>query len=442
MRRRLCSIMLVVSMVAAVLTGCTGSSVKDEGKGADTTAQQVEGSEEKSEKEEQIVLKFWHAQTDPALQEYFDKYTETHPNVKIEQTVFVDDDYKTQARVALAGGETPDVWYMNTGSSMKQFVEAGGLLDLSPYADEYQWKDHYDTTSLECCSIENKLYGLPWSTYTPWMVIWANKNFFETNSLEYPKTVDEMITLAPQIRELGQEPLVFYNKDGWTGAILFGEYMLQQVGPEWITGINDGSIKWTDSKEAKASLEILKKMADANIFLTGYETQRQDTALTVWKNQQAPLMYNGTWFTQNIGTEFDFDVECLRLPMISEDTMPLGYQNWLDWSLGVCPTTKYEKEAVEFVNYAAGYGCQELLGNSLGNLTAMPEVNEKLTIPYYFKTEPILEQLDKPKTQFFCYAFATPVCTALQDQIKLVMAGQATAEEALAAIQNVQDDNY
>ncbi len=451
MNRKLCAILLIATMLfTTAFAGCSKKSdvaedTNDAGQQTattDTGDSADAGEQPDSSSEEQITLKFWHAQSDPALQDYFDKYTETHPNVKIEQTVFVDDDYKTQSRIALAGGETPDVWYMNTGSSLDQFVGSNGLMDISKYADQYGWKDGYDATSLQCTSIGDKLYGLPWSTYTPWMVLWANKNFFETNNLEYPKTVDDLVALAPKIRELGQEPVVFYNKDGWTGAILFGEYVLQQVGPEWIEGINSGELKWTDNEVAKTALETLKKLSESNVLLTGYETQRQDTALAVWKNQQSPLMYNGTWFTQNIGRDFDFDVECLRLPMLTEDTVPKGYQNWLDWCLGVCPNTKYPDQAVEFVNYAAGEGVQEILGNTLGNLTAMPAVNEKVDVPYYFKTEPILEQLDKPKTQFFCYAFATEVCNALQDQIKLVMAGQTSVDDALAAIQKVQDENY
>jgi hypothetical protein len=49
--------------------------------------------------------------------------------------------------------------------------------------------------------------------------------------------------------------------------------------------------------------------------------------------------------------------------------------------------------------------------------------------------------LDKPKTPFWCYAFATPVITVLQDQIRLVMAGQTSIDEALRAIDRIQAEN-
>jgi raffinose/stachyose/melibiose transport system substrate-binding protein len=392
-------------------------------------------------KSEQITLKFWHAQTNPDALEYFEAYTKTHPNIKIESTVFMDDDFKVQSRVALSNNETPDVWYTNTSSSLVQFVGAGGLADLSQYKSQKGWDKIYDATSLQCTSIGDKLYGLPWSTYTPWMVLWANRDFFQANNLQYPKTVDELIALAPKIRALGQEPLVFYNLDGWTGAIFFGEFMLQQVGPEWLDKTNAGQIKWTESAEARAALDVLKRLAERDVLLTGYETQRQDTALQVWKNKQSPLMYNGTWFTQNIGTEFDFAVDCIRLPLIEPGAVPKAYQNWLDWCLGICPNTKYFDEALDFITYAAGAGFFEITGNATGTLTPIPEVNKALKVPYYFQTEPILEQLDKPKTPFWCYGFATPVVTVLQDQIKLVMAGQTSINAALQAIDRIQAEN-
>lgn len=434
---KLCALIICLAMVLSLFAACGQTNADNPAPGstpADTATEKSTASDEK------VTINIWHAAT-KTIQEYLQKYEEQHPNVTIKQTVYVDDDYKTQSRVALSAGTTPDIWYTNTGSSLTQFVEAGGLMDITDLAAERGWTSRYDADSIKMDSVNGRLYGLPWSAYTPWMVLWANKNFFEENKLDYPKTVDDLIALAPKIRALGKEPLVFYNKDGWTGAILFGEYVLQQVGPEWIDGINSGKIKWTESKEAKVALETLAKMAKAGVYMSGYETQRQDTACPVWKEQRSPLLYNGTWFTSNIGTEFDFDVETLVLPLLSSDSQPKAYQNWADWTLGICPNTKIKDAAADFLEYAAGEGFFTVLGNEQGNLTPCTAANEKIEVPYYFKTPPILDQLSKPKTPFFCYAFPLSVCQVLQDQIKLVLSGQATPDQALKAIEAEQEKN-
>lgn len=446
MKKRLVSLVICMAMLLLTLVACTqtGSNTETTAAPADSqngTTAPNDTTAAPADSGEKVVLEFWHANTDEALQAYFQDYEKAHTNVKINQTVYVDDDYKTQSRVALSAGTTPDIWYTNTGSSLSQFVDAGGLMDITDLAAERGWTARYDADSIKMDSVDDKLYGLPWSLYTPWMVLWANKDFFTENNLEYPKTVQDMIDLAPVLRDLGQEPLVFYNKDGWTGAILFGEYVLQQVGPEWIDEINSGDRTWTDDAVARKAFETLKAMSDAGVFLTGYETQRQDTALQTWKDQRSPLMYNGTWFTQNIGTEFDFEVETLVLPLLTADTVPKAYQNWADWCLGICPNTKNVEAAADFLDYATNDEFFTILGNSQGNLSPNTAANEKIEVPYYFKTDPILTQLDKPKTPFFCYAFPMPVIEVFQTQIKLVMSGQTSIDDALKAIEAEHANN-
>jgi len=434
MRTKGVSLLLCLGLVLTLLSAC--------GKKSDEPNRESSAAGSSVSSGEKITLNVWHAHNgNQDLQDFIQRYEKSHPNVKIKQTVFVDDDYKTQSRVALSGDTTPDIWYTNTGSSLKQFVEAGGLLDITDIAEERGWTKKYDADSIKMDSVDGRLYGLPWSTYTPWMVLWANKNFFEKNNLEYPKTVDDLIALAPKIRELGQEPLVFYNKDGWTGAIFFGEYVLQQAGPEWISDINEGKTTWTDNKEAKVALETLAKLAKSGVIMSGYETQRQDTAIPVWKDQRSPLLYNGTWFTQNVGTEFDFEVETLVLPLLDGNSKPKAYQNWADWTVGISPKSKNKEAAYDFLEYAANEEFFEILGNSQGNLTPNIEANKKIETPYYFQTPPILDQLDKPKTPFFCYAFPIPVVEVLQTQIKLVMSGQASVDDALKAIEAEHSKN-
>lgn len=445
-KRRFVLGLTLLALGTLVMSGC---SKQQEQSGTDAkveTSPEVSSESSKltsqDSADEQVTIKFWHAQTDENLQAFFDAYMDTHPNIKIEQTVFVDDDYKTQARVALSAGETPDVWYMNSGSSLDQFVDMNGLLDLTQYADEYGWNDTYDATALQCMTSGGKLYGLPWSNYTPWATVYCNKDFFEANSLEYPKTVQDLIELAPKIRELEKEPLVWYNMDGWYGGIFLGEYILQMEDENWIGKVNSGEIKWTESESARKALEIVKELADNQVFVTGYDTMRQDTALPLFENQQAAMCYNGTWLTQNIGPDFDFEVETIKLPVYEADITQNVFQNYLDWCLGISPNTEHLEECLDFITYAAGAEFHELNGNQTGCLTPVPSINDKIDIPYYFNTEPVLYQLDKPKTPYFCYAFDTEVCNAFQQQIKQVTSGQATVEEALKAIQTVQDTCY
>lgn len=154
------------------------------------------------------------------------------------------------------------------------------------------------------------------------------------------------------------------------------------------------------------------------------------------------MAYNGTWMTQNIGPDFNFEVETIKLPVYETGAQQKAFQNYLDWCLGISPNASNLEECLEFITYAAGVQFHELNGNKTGCLTPVPSVNENVEIPYYFNTEPILYQLDKPKTPFFCYAFDTEVCNALAEQIRQITAGQITVEDALNTLQTVQETCY
>ena len=390
-----------------------------------------------------VTLTFWHSKTDPAVIALFQTWDErTNGAVTIDQTIFVDDDFKVQSRVALAAGNTPDVWWMNSGSSLVQFVEEGGLMSLEEFREEFGWDDVYDPTALNWTSVDGELFGLPWSQYTPWL-IWANNDFFEEHGLDFPVTVDDYIALAPVLRELGQEPMVVYNLDGWYGALFFGEFVAQMMNAnDWMNEINSGVRRWETDDIARRSLEYIERMAQANVFLTGFATMRQDTALPVWANQQSPLMYQGTWFAHVIGTEFDFSVQALPFPRIYPGSINHSFQNSIDWALGIAPGTNHLREALEFITFAAGYELHALEAATGLSLSPIPEVNYDIELPYFFLQDAIMDQAGIPTTVWFAYAFPMAVVAEFQMQVSLIMTGQTDIDSALAAIQRVHNDHY
>jgi len=392
---------------------------------------------------EEITLTFWHANTDPELIAIYQSWEDITPGVNISQTTFVDDDFKVQSRVALAAGNTPDVWYMNTGMSLMQFVEEGGMRPIEEFREEFGWDDIYCATSLNWTSIDGVLYTLPWSQFTPWHVVWANADFFEEHNLDFPVTIDDYIALAPILRGLGQEPLVFYNLDGWYGAIFFGEFVAQiMCGATWIDEINSGTRRWENDDVARRAFEYMVSMAEANVFLNGFDTLRQDTALPVWAAQQSPLMYNGTWFTGVIGYEFDFSVEALVFPRIYPGSTTHSYQNALDWGLGITPNTEHLREALEFITFAAGPEHHMYQTASGFTTSPIPEINYIVDLPYYFLQPPVTNQTGIIATDWFCYAFVMPVVAEFEMQISLLLTGQTDVESALASIQRVHNDHY
>lgn len=419
---------VVVGVILAMLMVSLPSSVFAETSKADSNSDEV------------ITLEFWHSREQAECQQYFQDYEKVNKNVKINQTVMLDEDYKTQSRIALASGVTPDVWWTNAAGPLETFASSGGLMDITQYQDQYGWNKRFLPSALANCMVDGKLYGLPFTGLGPWATLYMNKNFFEQNNLQYPKTIDDLCALAPVIRNLGKEPMIFYDQAGWPGALLFGDLVLQQVGAEWVDQIISGEISWAGNKVAYNAMMAEKKMADAGVFLTGFGNLTQRTALPLFLHGECPIMYNGTWFISIIGKEFDFDIETIVFPQITPGSYYHAYQNPVNWVLGVCPSSKYQKQALDFLNYATSYSYTKLASELQGEFSPIVGQNAQLDLPYYFMTEPLLVQFgdNVEWTNFFHYAFGDEVCLALKDQIKMVLEGQTTIDEALVAIDRVQ----
>ena len=97
-------------------------------------------------------------------------FEEKYPNITIKRVKQSTDDLNTTLRLALTGNDAPDVTQANNSrSQMGQYVAAGQLVSLDPYADAYGWKDRFSPSVLQYTSFspdgktwgEGSVYALP-----------------------------------------------------------------------------------------------------------------------------------------------------------------------------------------------------------------------------------------------------------------------------------------
>jgi ABC-type glycerol-3-phosphate transport system substrate-binding protein len=381
-----------------------------------------------------VVLEIWQSRGQEECNQFVRDYDKVNPYVTVNLTYMNDNDYKTQARVNLAGGNTPDVWWINTGSSLEQFVDSGGFMDLTPYESRFNWKDRYIESAIKDVTVDGKLWALPFDSIALWATLYYNKGFFNINNLQYPVTVDDMIALAPKLRSLGQEPMTFYDLDGWYADLFFADLVLQLEDDTWVAKKKSGESKWAGDKSVTLALTKMKEMVVAGCFLTGWETLRQDVALPMFKNNQTPIMYNGTWFGGNIGTQFDFEVEARPMFQITPGSKHKAYMSKVNWALGIGPKTKYVDIALGLMDYTASPEYYEILCSINGAFSPIVDQNKEIDFPPYFSTDAIDDQLkpDARAVDYFHYAFSFDVCAAMREQIKMILANQISIEAALA----------
>ncbi|MDR0730711.1 MAG: ABC transporter substrate-binding protein [Treponema sp.] len=383
------------------------------------------------------TLKLWIDYGGEEELNYLKSYEQSHPNISLEISTFEAQDYKTQSRLALASGVKPDVWRTNTGTSLTQFVDSGGCLDITDYIGQYGWDKSFGEAMLDVGRRNGRLYALPHQGFYTWQALYANKQFFERTGIPYPKTVDDMINAAKQIRAAGIQPIAFGNKDGWPGQILLGDYMAQVAEVDFADKLNAGTYRWDNRPELKTAFEAIQKLAQGGAFVDGYATTSMDVGGTqTWVAQKAAFLYCGTWFYgPDIQEMLEFDVETIALPLVSANTRLKSIQTYPDPAIMVDGNTKFPKEAVDFLNHCTSQGWFEILVKKAKAMTPSAEANKKLQLPDWLKAEPIAVQVTLPQFNFWTAQFPLAVEESLANNIKMVMEGSISIDQALKNIE-------
>ena len=153
-----------------------------------------------------VTLKFWHLWTTPAeankvaIDQVLAKFSKAYPNIKVEVDAVENETYKTKIKTAIAANEAPDVFFTWGGGFSQPFVDAGKLLDLTPYLNDGGGDE---VTQIMPQKMEPfKIYNVKkdaWHTHTlskgAMVVIVENRDTTDTNSPEIVLTEEQRLRL-------------------------------------------------------------------------------------------------------------------------------------------------------------------------------------------------------------------------------------------------------
>ncbi len=147
-------------------------------------------------------------------------------------------------------------------------------------------------------TVDGKVYALPWDTHS-WL--WhINVGLFKQAGLvdeagepRIPKTVDEMLAQAAQMREKTGKPYAVMattgSGDTANGARSFYSWLYDQGGSIFPGGFDKADLR---TPEALASFSVFEKLAQANAITKGLD---QSGAIGTFMNGGAAVWFTGTW---------------------------------------------------------------------------------------------------------------------------------------------------
>ena len=228
MKKRILSMLLVLAMVVAMMTGCGGKKTATE---ANFNVPEVgyDGSD--------VTITFYHtmgANLREVLDLYIAEFNKLYPNIHIEHSqVGGYDDVREQIATEITAGNQPNIAYCypdhvamyniskavatldNLIASEIEVTRADGSKEIIGLtkAQQDDFIAGYYNEGKEFG--DGLMYTLPLSKSTE--VLYYNKTFFEANGLSVPKTWDELETLCKKIKEIDPAsiPLGYDSEANW-----------------------------------------------------------------------------------------------------------------------------------------------------------------------------------------------------------------------------------
>ena len=169
-----------------------------------------------------------------ALQGYIDVYNETcGTNI----TFTGSDDFESQLRIRVDGGDPPAVAFTPQPGSICEFANEGALVSLKDMGfDIAEMEANHSKfwMDLGVCEDGNH-YGVPWFPNFK-SIVFYHQPTFEENGYEIPETFEELVALSEQIVADGMTPWCFGFESGgatgWPGTDWIEDIYLRQQGAD------------------------------------------------------------------------------------------------------------------------------------------------------------------------------------------------------------------
>ncbi|NRQ39321.1 extracellular solute-binding protein [Nonomuraea sp. NN258] len=226
-----------------------------------------------------------------------DRFNQANPTGQIAGTTFQNDAYKTKIKTALGAGQAPTLIWGWGGGTLRSYVQAGQVEDLTPwFGQNAAVKDRLFPSSFGAATIDGKIYAMPCETVQP-IVLFYNKKAFEQIGAQPPQTWGDIMDLVPKFTAKGIAPFSLGGQSRWTN-MMWLEFLFDRIaGPEVFQAVFDGQ---KDAWSHPAALDALAKTQElikAGGFIKGFSSITADSNAdqALLYTGKAAMMLHGSW---------------------------------------------------------------------------------------------------------------------------------------------------
>ncbi|MFE6286196.1 ABC transporter substrate-binding protein [Streptomyces sp. NPDC057877] len=216
-----------------------------------------------------------------------DAFNKANPDTQIKDTSFQNDAYKTKIKTALGAGKAPTIIWGWGGGTLRSYVEADQVEDLTPWFEEHaEVKDRLLPASFGAATVDGKIYAMPCENVQP-IVLFYNREVFDRVGVQPPQSWDDIMALVPRFNAEGIAPFSLGGQSRWTN-MMWLEFLFDRIGgPEVFQAVIEGEKDAWSNPAAITALTRVQDLVEADGFIKGF------SSITADSNADQALLYTG-----------------------------------------------------------------------------------------------------------------------------------------------------
>ena len=253
-------------------------------------------------------------------------------------------------------GNPPDIMLANYNYEVARFVQRCALSDLGGTDAAKSVREDLQPLMEQYGSCEGRTSALPYSVMAASVIY--NKQIFDEQGLEVPRTWDELLQVADQLKEAGITPFYGTFKDDWT--VGQGWYDYSVGGSLDVLAFFDALAKEGTEVGPESEVSFQKDFAEPMdrmlILATDYTNDDAPSrgygdGNLAFSKGEAAMYLQGPWaFSEIAKTAPDLELGTFPLPM-TDDPDDLAVRVNMDLAAMIPEESRHKEAARDFLEY-------------------------------------------------------------------------------------------
>lgn len=302
MKRKLLSVLLCTAVTASLMIGCGGNQKSSSTDDSGTIDYDVEG---RTYEEVNIqVLSRFDASTGDGkwFNNMVEDFMKEYPGITVETvSIPTESDYLDTEAVAMSDPSSmPNIFQEYGGSRVADYIEAGNIVNLSSYFDEYpEWTDSFKEVGWELTDFAGfgyeGIYGVPWSCY--FISLYYNEDILAENNID-PSSIrswDDLMNACSTLLENGVQPFEMGEKDNYRFGHLHTVLNYKTYGTEVAYELGDDTLSY-DSQDELAVYQMIIDAYNAGYLGTNLLGTDDAQEREYFNTGKTAFLFMGSWY--------------------------------------------------------------------------------------------------------------------------------------------------